>query len=861
MNTDDVILNEYLTDKKRFTKALFKRPESLSKFLIYEEYLKEYGIFVNKDGSFGAIYELDLLEHEPLSGDQIVDLVGKTKTFFKMPENCSVQIIHEQKAIAKRDKVWNQVKNAYPFPSVVSEKILDDRIELYKNFCEKDELNQPLRRSTLICFRFFPEKKNQKTYKSIIESDSALLLSEVKSFIADLRSFDGVLKDFESNKTFSFKKQNAQDLTDSLRSFFNPKEYYNRDFVKHSPTCSISDQVIYKSPSLSFEGIEREGVKTKTITLKNCPQFGLPGGMASFLKLDFPYKIALNFSLQTKEKVKRGLKLKTFFLERTLSAEARKQKADLDLVQEKLAHGDRCLQMTFNIIVEGESDNSLNNRIRKVLNIFNNDLECEAIVEEDIGLGLCLNSLPLMYSADSDISSRRSIKILQSDAQKFVPIFDSFKGTKDPMQLFLSRENNIVPFSIIDENRASNHSCVVADTGSGKSAFVLDIAQSYKRKHPDPLIFYIEKRASSKMLCRYFGGDFTEFKVGNDIPFTPFRGQFDDSKVNFLSLLIGTAINLSNPNFVMQSEHSSIIGQALKVAYNKKIQESSMVYEDGRLIEKDSDGSNLINMDDVVNAIGSLHDDEKFKTMSAEIDELIKKLREYYGDGKYADFFKGNNKSVNDKGQSFYVYDLDGLESDPKLQALVTLSIFEEIRRIIALPENKLKGGLIVFEELGQLGKNNPTAAKYIIDFSETIRKLGFNLIFVAPRPKNFFETDAGRAAWDSADNYFFLQLKPDSVNFIKENSEVLDDTAVQIVKSIKTVNDRYVEVYYTNKDATKAGAFKFLRAPIDKWVSPTNPQDDYLAEKTFKECGEDPGLTLKKLLELDEKEIMEVAV
>ena len=82
--------------------------------------------------------------------------------------------------------------------------------------------------------------------------------------------------------------------------------------------------------------------------------------MASFLKLDFPYKIALNFSLPTKEKVKRGLKLKTFFLERTPSAEARKQKADLDLVEEKLAQSvmDQVLVELVGFLVTSQFENT-----------------------------------------------------------------------------------------------------------------------------------------------------------------------------------------------------------------------------------------------------------------------------------------------------------------------------------------------------------------------------------------------------------------------------------------------------------------------------------------------------------------------
>ena len=102
-------------------------------------------------------------------------------------------------------------------------------------------------------------------------------------------------------------------------------------------------------------------------------------------------------------------------------------------------------------MIEGESEEELDQRTRELVNVFQNDLECEAIVEEDIGLGLFFNTLPLSYSPEADLSSQRYIRILRSDAVNFIPIFDSFRGLDRPLQLFLSRENNLVKFSL-EEN-------------------------------------------------------------------------------------------------------------------------------------------------------------------------------------------------------------------------------------------------------------------------------------------------------------------------------------------------------------------------------------------------------------------------
>ena len=99
-----------------------------------------------------------------------------------------------------------------------------------------------------------------------------------------------------------------------------------------------------------------------------------------------------------------------------------------------------------------------------------------------------------MYTPKTDHSSQRFIRILRSDAVRMLPIFDSFRGMSSPLQLYLSRERNLVRFSLT-ENETSNHTVVLADTGSGKSAFVIDCIQAAKRMTPEPLVFVIDKKS------------------------------------------------------------------------------------------------------------------------------------------------------------------------------------------------------------------------------------------------------------------------------------------------------------------------------------------------------------------------------
>ena len=84
---------------------------------------------------------------------------------------------------------------------------------------------------------------------------------------------------------------------------------------------------------------EREGVRSKTVVMKVCPKRSIPGAVAGFLALPFPFRISMNFSFPEKLKAKRALDLKAFFLKNAPSASTARQKADLDAVQEKWPGG------------------------------------------------------------------------------------------------------------------------------------------------------------------------------------------------------------------------------------------------------------------------------------------------------------------------------------------------------------------------------------------------------------------------------------------------------------------------------------------------------------------------------------------
>ena len=152
------IIESTLASRTKFVRALFERPDSFAKILPYEEYLTEAGMFVLKDGSLGAVFELGLIEHEPLEATRIVEMVEGLKSWFFLPEKCTLQIVFDQGHIPARDPIWTFEASGLKNPNTVSKAIYEARLETLKSYCEGKSKLSPMRRRALLSIRYFPDQ-------------------------------------------------------------------------------------------------------------------------------------------------------------------------------------------------------------------------------------------------------------------------------------------------------------------------------------------------------------------------------------------------------------------------------------------------------------------------------------------------------------------------------------------------------------------------------------------------------------------------------------------------------------------------------------------------------------------------------
>ena len=99
---------------------------------------------------------------------------------------------------------------------------------------------------------------------------------------------------------------------------------------------------------------------------------------------------------------------------------------------------------------------------------------------------------------------------------------------------------------------------------------------------------------------------------------------------------------------------------------------------------------------------------------------------------------------------------------------------------------------------------------------------------------QNYFDLEVGKAFWGVADNFIFLQMSSDNVDYILEKSSLIDEASGEIIRSLRTKKGKYADVFYMNKNKSNAGAFRYCQTKYDRWMAPTNAQDSMAAIKAL---------------------------
>jgi conjugal transfer ATP-binding protein TraC len=156
-----------------------------------------------------------------------------------------------------------------------------------------------------------------------------------------------------------------------------------------------------------------------------------------------------------------------------------------------------------------------------------------------------MSSLPMALGPtlqrDIKIAQRFSTKTT-ANAANLSPVLGEWRGVGAPVLTFTGRNGQTIGVNLFDNPSGNYNGCVVGTSGSGKSAFLNELAERYLAMGAK--VWIIDVGRSYEKLCHALGGQYIEFTKEANVVLNPFTMVNDiDEDMEMLKPLIAQMIS------------------------------------------------------------------------------------------------------------------------------------------------------------------------------------------------------------------------------------------------------------------------------------------------------------------------------
>ena len=156
------------------------------------------------------------------------------------------------------------------------------------------------------------------------------------------------------------------------------------------------------------------------------------------------------------------------------------KKADFDALYDSLQDGKKPLRMSYHVVVFGNSKEDVETAAMTARNFWRTN-RFEIMVDKFIQMPVFINCMPLCCDADAINDLNRHKTLTSKEAAPLMPIFGEWKGTGTPHVNLVSRNGQVMSYSLHDTGSNMN-GIIAAQSGSGKSFLTNEIILSYMVK-------------------------------------------------------------------------------------------------------------------------------------------------------------------------------------------------------------------------------------------------------------------------------------------------------------------------------------------------------------------------------------------
>lgn len=523
----------------------------------------------------------------------------------------------------------------------------------------------------------------------------------------------------------------------------------------------------------------------RTLTIKSLPESTFAGMVLPLLEeLKGNYRLSFRLQIpdQGKEITLNELRrnVSNVFLhlsgdKRNVEAEATHESAE-GALEEMVKRGQRLYLVSMTLHLFAESLEGLDEISDQALLAFRKVGNTEAMIEEYGQDQAFLSSLP-----GTTAELCRPIRLLSSNVGDLFPIYQRWKGSKDPEALLHNDLGQLVSWNLFDRTHLENYNAIVVGaSGTGKSFAVSFLTQSYAAQgYP---VWFIDVGGSYKRLVEGLGGQYIPLNLTTSLnPFSTIHQQTSILAFPKLEQLLGSLIDDGKKDLTQPEK--MILHRALKalLSQNKK---EPLLQDFVEILEKDE---------------------------GADSRSLARRFR-YWTDGPYAHLV---NRPTNLAPQSKVVaFDLKDLHGEGRRVGLLLLTaLVEDMAQLWPQPK------IVIFDECWSLLH---AGAELIESLYRTGRKQNLSVISVTQSFRDFLDCPISSAILSNSAVRYVLPVC-EGEELLCEHLH-LNEREQYLLRKLRQVKGEYSELLV--QFSSKHLILRIKPSPLEYWVATTHPPD-----------------------------------
>ncbi len=588
------------------------------------------------------------------------------------------------------------------------------------------------------------------------------------------------------------KALSDRDTVEIIYEQWNPKrpvplKNYDPEDVRHS--------LLFTDVSVSQKGFSLSDVHYRVLSLKVMPDQTFSAMARALGMLPFDSQLFISIHVPDQQKELENLQTQrrlAFSMARgkqvgvsDIESEAKFQDLE-ELVGEMIAQGERVFHVSLNVLLKGQSEDELHDRVTQALTTIRELGGAEGMEETLAAFDVyCELSIPHARSKE------RQKRIKTSNLIDFLPLYGPWEGHDHPRILLRSTQGDLLGIDPFAKELSNYNQMVTGGSGSGKS-FMTNLCLLQMLKE-NPRIFIVDIGGSYKKLCDNLSGQYMPFHLSTEISLNPFDLNPEETipsshKIKFLVGLV---------EMMTKEDGVAHIGKLERAEIEEAIQQ---VYEK---VQK----PRLSDLKDIL-----------LKHPETQIKRFGRIMAPWCGATPFGRVV--DRETTIELTRPVVCFDLKGLEIYPDLQAVCLYLITDYVWREVQADRGRMK--FLVLDECWKLLESESGAA-FIGEVFRTFRKYYAGAIAISQNVDDFAKSKVASAILPNTSLKWVLSQRGADTARLKEVLQ-LNENEMAAITQLHQERGVYSQAFLMAGEQHAVVAIE--PTPLEYWIATTDPRD-----------------------------------